>query len=433
MAHTVFIENAQRALTRERAPRVAVAIAYSVGALSIATALGAFALDLVAVGQPDNAHSADPSGLIISVTFAAAGAVVASRQSANPIGWLFLLSATVGAFGAASSDYLNREIVARGSAFAVPPMLRSFDEWAWVPGIVPVVAFVPMFFPNGRLLSTRWRPMPILAMFGSVAMIAAIAVSPTGDRNGATLGGPNPYAIDAFWVQPLLIAGFGLLLLAILLAIASLLLRLRRATPTERQQLKVLFYAAIIWPTALVGTALTGSIPFTSVAPLTPVFQALAVFGIVAIPVAVAIAILRYRLYDIDVLIRRTLIYGTLSVVLLVAYVTGLGLIQVALSPLTSGNGLAVAVSTLAVVALFQPVRGRIQSSVDRRFYRRKYDAVRTLDSFATRLREEIDLEALRDELIDAAGETVQPAHASLWLRDSRVPAFAGATRTRPG
>jgi len=125
-------------------------------------------------------------------------------------------------------------------------------------------------------------------------------------------------------------------------------------------------------------------------------------------------------LYDIDVLIRRTLTYAALSALLFVAYVTGVALIQFVFSPVTSGNGLAVAISTLAVVALFQPLRRRIQSSFDRRFYRRRYDAVRTLDSFAVRLRDEIDLDALRAELITAVGATVQPTHASLWLRGTR-------------
>ena len=178
----------------------------------------------------------------------------------------------------------------------------------------------------------------------------------------------------------------------------------------ERQQLKVFFYAAIVYPAFFVLGALTGWEPFDQ----------LAVLGVVAMPIAVAIAILRYRLYDIDVLIRRTVTYALLSVVLLVSYVTGVTLVQFALSPLTAGNGLAVAISTLVVVAVFQPLRRRVQSVVDRRFYRRRYDAVRTLDTFALRLGDEIDLDALRAELIRAVGDTVQPTHASLWLRGTR-------------
>jgi hypothetical protein len=245
---------------------------------------------------------------------------------------------------------------------------------------------------------------------GAVAIATAIALSPTDES--AAFAGPNPYAIDAPWVGSLFVIGFALLLVAMVLAVASLLVRMRRGTLTERQQLKVFFSAAILYPACVVPGALTGS----------DVFKQLAVVGVVAIPVAVTIAILRYRLYDIDVLIRRTLIYAILSAVLLAAYAAGVGLIQFALSPVTSGNGFAVAISTLAVVALFQPVRRRIRSSVDRRFYRRKYDAALTLDTFAVRLRDEIDLDALRDELIGAVGETLQPTHASLWLRGARWP-----------
>jgi hypothetical protein len=342
------------------------------------------------------------------------GALIASHRTANPIGWLLLFSAAFGAVVSGSSEYLRREILAEGTTLGSPALLRSLSQWGWIPLVVPVVAFVPMFFPDGRLLSARWRPMPILALVGATAMAAAIALSPWTD---ATLpsAGPNPYAVDAPWVGPLLIIGFALLLSAIVLAVASLVMRMRRGTPIERQQLKVFFYAAIPWPVAIVTGPLTGSAPW-----LEPVQQLFAQIGMFAVPVAVAIAILRYRLYDIDVLIRRTLIYATLSAVLLAAYLSGVALVQLALSPVTSGNGLAVAISTLTVVALFQPLRRRIQAAVDRRFYRRRYDAVRTLDGFAVRLRDEIDLDALRGELLGAVGETLQPAHASLWLRDAR-------------
>jgi len=162
----------------------------------------------------------------------------------------------------------------------------------------------------------------------------------------------------------------------------------------------------------------------TAVTPVLPRLGGLGPLVCVAaidlIPISVAIAILRYRLYDIDILIRRTLTCAVLSAVLLAAYVTGVALIQFMFSPVTSGNGVAVAVSTLTVVALFQPLRHRIQSSFDRRFYRRRYDAVRTLDTFAVRLRDEIDLDSLRAELVHVVYESVQPDHASIWLRKAR-------------
>ena len=425
MAHTPFMAKARPAARGTRAQPLAgrAALAYAIGALSVATTLYALVRQRVELGWPDDGYGVDPFQVLMVITFAAAGALIASRRPANPIGWLFLFSAAFGAIGAASSVYLRRELVVDGAALSARGVLRSLYEWGWVPFIVPVVAFVPMFFPDGRLLSTRWRPMPALGLVGAVLIAAAITLSPTdatgklGSPGSSAFADPNPYAIDAPWVGSMLVVGFALLLVAMVLAVASLLVRMRRGTPTERQQLKVFFSAAILYPASVVPGVLTGSFLGSY---LGSFLQLLALLGIVAVPVAVTIAILRYRLYDIDVLIRRTLIYAILSAVLLAAYAAGVGLIQFALSPVTSGNGFAVAISTLAVVALFQPVRRRIQSSVDRRFYRRKYDAALTLDGFAVRLRHEIDLDALRDELIRAVGETLQPAHASLWLRGTR-------------
>jgi hypothetical protein len=198
-----------------------------------------------------------------------------------------------------------------------------------------------------------------------------------------------------------------------LIPVAAVVARFRTAAGRERQQLKWFAYTSSILISFFVATVLVPV--FSYLAGLGPLVIVLAMD---LIPISVAIAIMRYRLYDIDVLIRRTLTYTVLSVVLFVAYVTGVALTQLVFSPVTSGNGLAVAISTLAVVALFQPLRRRIRSSVERRFYRRRYDAVRTLDSFAVRLRDEIDLDALQAELITAVGATVQPTHASLWLRD---------------
>lgn len=380
-------------------------LAYLIGALSVVSMLYVFVLQSLD-GRPDG------SLVVVVSTYAAMGALIASHRPANPIGWLFLFSAAFGAVISSSSEYLRHEILAVGTTVGAPALLRSLSQWGWVPLVVPVVAFVPMFFPDGRLLSARWRAMPILALVGATAMALAIAVSPWTDESSPSAG-PNPYAIDAPWVVPLLIIGFALLLSAIVLAVASLVLRMRGGTRIERQQLKVFFYAAVPWPAAIVIGPLTGLAPWLGL-----VQQLMGSIGMLAVPMAVAIAILRYRLYDIDVLIRRTLIYATLSAVLLLAYASAVALVQFALSPVTSGNGLAVAISTLAVVALFQPLRRRIQAAVDQRFYRRRYDAARTLDGFAVRLRDEIDLDALRGELLGAVGETLQPAHASLWLRD---------------
>ena len=183
----------------------------------------------------------------------------------------------------------------------------------------------------------------------------------------------------------------------------------------ERQQLKWVGAAALLLGLDLIAVMLLAT--FGAIPESGGVTFVLLALGIALLPVAVGIAILRYRLYDIDVLIRRTLVYAAVSAVLLAAYVGGVALFESLLAPFTAGNGIAVAISTLAVVALFQPVRRRIQSAVDQRFFRAKYDAERTLDAFAARLRDEVDLEAVRADLLDAVYETIQPAHASVWLR----------------
>ena len=196
----------------------------------------------------------------------------------------------------------------------------------------------------------------------------------------------------------------------VLIGPLSLFIRYRRSSAVEREQIKWLAYSGTL---AFVLLVLSNVIPGDLGNWLWPL-------GLVALgtmPIAIAVAILRYRLYDIDVLIRRTLVYGAVSTVLLAAYVGGVAVFETLLAPFTAGNGIAVAISTLAVVALFQPVRRRIQSAVDQRFFRATYDAERTLDAFSVRLRDEVDLEAVRGDLLDAVYETIQPAYASVWLR----------------
>jgi hypothetical protein len=210
----------------------------------------------------------------------------------------------------------------------------------------------------------------------------------------------------------------------ILLCAASLVARYRQARGPERQQLKWFFYAfllsiAILNIGTIGGALLVGGDPNAArEAPLYVLYwSVLWPATIITIPISIGIAILRHRLYDIDLIINRTLVYGALTAILAAAYVGAIAVLHVVLQPFTQGSQLAVAASTLAVAALFQPLRGRIQRAVDRRFYRSRYDAERTVDRFAGRLRDELDLAALSAELIGVVGETVRPARAGLWLR----------------
>jgi hypothetical protein len=260
--------------------------------------------------------------------------------------------------------------------------------------------FLMFLFPDGRFLSPRWRRVGL----GTTSLLAFVVFgffSPTSSDPNL----PPPIALPLPEDVVNIVLGVGVLIFAASLILGGIcvVLRYRRSRGVERQQMKWMVYACALCLASAPTLAFGTFFPFLLAASL--------------LPVAAAIAILRYRLYDIDVLVRRTLIYAAVSAVLLGAYVAGVATLQALLAPFTSGNGIAVAVSTLAVVALFQPVRRRIQAGVDRRFYRSKYDADHTLDAFAARLREQVDLAALERELLAVIGDTIQPSHVSVWLR----------------
>jgi hypothetical protein len=271
-----------------------------------------------------------------------------------------------------------------------------------------------LLFPDGHLPSRRWRPALWLAVAGIVAFVVGTGFgAPTiGDSNV-----PNPFAVPGSLGEVLgaLQEAFPLVIVAALVALVSVVVRFRRSRGIEREQVKWVLYAA-----ALVGVGLVAQLPIFMVMPpdaAANASNAVATSAFACVPVAIGIAILRYRLYDIDVLIRRTLVYGATSGAIAFAFFGGIVVLQAVLRPITSGSELAVAISTLASFALFQPVRGHIQRAVDRRFYRAKYDAEHTVDAFAARLRDDVDLDSLQGELLEAVTETLQPAHASVWIR----------------
>jgi hypothetical protein len=242
------------------------------------------------------------------------------------------------------------------------------------------------------------------------------------DGQGAPPTVVNPHAIDGA-VGALLgyVYSSPLTYVVYLIPVAAVLARFRTATGNERQQLKWFAYTSSI---AMLIFVVAGIVPlFSYLAGLGPL---VAVIAMDLIPVSVAIAILRYRLYDIDLLINRTLVYAVTTGTIALTFFAGIVVLQALLRPFTNGSEVAVAVATLVSFALFQPIRSRVQDGVDRRFYRSRYDATRTLDAFSVRLRGEVDLDAVRAGLIDAVHGTVQPTHASVWLRG------AGYERARP-
>ncbi len=359
--------------------------------------------------------------VFMQLSLGVVGAAVAWRQPRNPIGWLLPTGGLASSVEFMAAGYMTYGLLSEGG-LPWADVVSWF--WSWGATFVGLCVVPVLFlFPDGHLRSRRARVGIVMGVLATVAI--AVVISP---RAGPMLGvrfAENPFGwreggrlLDLALVIP-----FALGLSSFALGASELRTRYRSANDLERQQLKWLFGGVALWAaTYTIATPAIFSDAFgIAVEPVVPYLGRIgAAVGFSIVPVVIGIAILRYRLYEIDVLIRRTLTYAVLSATLFVAYVTGVALIQFVFSPVTSGNGLAVAISTLAVVALFQPLRHRIQSSVDRRFYRRRYDAVRTLDSFAVRLRDEIDLDALRAELITAVGATVQPTHASLWLRGTR-------------
>jgi hypothetical protein len=301
------------------------------------------------------------------------------------------------------------------------------QTWLWAPGVALVIIFMPLFFPDGRLLSPRWRPVLWLAVSYSVVVAVFTAFTPgeVSDVSGVT----NPLGIEALRpalgaIDAIMVWSFPVVIFS---SVASLVVRFRRSRGEERQQMKWLTYAV----TAMLGMILlTNSLDDES--SLYAVVDNLTALVFASMPVAVGIAVLRYHLYDIDLLINRTLVYGSLTAVLVLVYVGGVVLLQSVFRALTGQESqLAVVASTLAIAALFNPLRHRLQSFIDRRFYRRRYDAAQTLETFGARLREETDLDALSEDLLGVVRETIQPAHVSLWLTPVRGSPIGRTEGTR--
>jgi hypothetical protein len=275
---------------------------------------------------------------------------------------------------------------------------------------VLVLVYLPLLFPDGRLPSRRWLPFALLMGILTLSVVILGALTDTLTGQDVDYRIENPIGVEGLApVESLpVFEVIGILLgIGLVGALVAVVVRFRRARGIERQQMKWFLYAAALIPTFLVLDRLPNIIDSV-------------VLGLVVLaqPTAIGIAVLRYRLYDIDVVINRTLVYGALTASLVLIYLSGVVALQYVFRVLTGGESqFAVVVSTLAIAALFTPLRRRLQGFIDRRFYRRKYDAYRTLDEFGSRLREETDLDALSDHLVEVVRETMQPAHVSLWMR----------------
>jgi len=391
------------AVKRQAVVWAAWATCMLVAALTVAAIVVDF---LPGQSQPLSLRVQDWSFTAAAVPFAAVGALIVVHRSGNRLGGLLLVGAL-----AMGVEKLAQELVQYGVRHpgAVPALewIGWVSNWAWVPAI-SMILLVPVLFPDGQPLSPGWRPLVWTIVAGALVTLLGSALIP-GITDAPSLRSPLGLsgAAGARLEQALLQLFVGLPVVAVAAA-ASLIVRFRRARGVERQQLKWLAYAGGVLMIA----------PVVSDSWLGGWASAAVNLAQLAIPAAIGVAILRYRLYDIDRLINRTLVYGLLTAMLAAVYAA----VVLALGQLFGGIGTkppswAVAGATLAVAALFQPARRRIQQAVDRRFNRRKYDAAQTVEAFAARLRDEVDLDALAVELLAVVDQTVQPAKASLWLR----------------
>jgi hypothetical protein len=289
-----------------------------------------------------------------------------------------------------------------------------YASWSWTVWLYVPTTFLLLLFPDGRLPSPRWRPVGWCAALGVISFVAgyALKAGPLDEFPRIT----NPYGVDSPILGAVTIAGAILASASMVASAVSLIVRMRRAGWAQRQQIKWLAYG---------GALVVGAVFVSSVISIwsEDLGISLIIISLLGVPVFTGIAIVRHRLYDIDLLINRTLVYGSLTAMLVALYLGGVVELQRLLSPVVGdSNGLATVASTLAIAALFNPLRRRVQAFVDRRFYRRKYDARKTLEAFSVELRDETDLDALSNDLVGVASSTMQPAHVSLWLRPDAEP-----------
>jgi hypothetical protein len=360
----------------------------------------------------------------VFLVFPLVGVLIASRHPGNPIGWVILADGLLWMLSGALDYYAVYGVASPGSV-PLPMMVAGINNWLWLPAAGLLGTFVFLLFPDGRLPTRRWRPVAWLS--GAVITLGSVGVALSPGQLANLGGARNPFGLEGYtWLFSGMLAFLLLLPLCMVLSAVSLVLRFRRSRGEQRQQIKWIAFAA-----SLVGLlyliAMATSLLYPSEAWFQPgsrwwldLLAYAALFSFTLVPTAVGVAILRYRLYDIDLIINRTIVYGSLTVTLVSLYLGGVVVTQTLFRALTGQQQqpqLAIVVSTLAIAALFNPLRRRIQSFIDRRFYRKKYDAARVLEAFSARLRDETDLDRLEGDVVAVVRETVQPEHASVWVR----------------
>jgi hypothetical protein len=408
----------------------------------LCVALISFALLFYFLASPTPATDTPPTLTalfrILSLAFPTVGALVASRRPENPIGWIFCGTGLLTGVQAFASGYADYARLGHTGSLPGGEFMAWISSWVGIPVVSLAGALLILLFPNGKLLSRNWRTVVWMVACGSALLTLGAALGPgplsfqpTFDNPlglGGAIGKLGPTESSPLFDQPSFArpagteltaegvagklgrVGIFIILVSWLFAVAAMIMRMDQARGAERQQLKWFVYSVAVLVIGFLAAFL--GFGLHSVA----WFLGIAAFNF--LPVAAGIAILRYRLYDIDFLINRTLVYSALTAALALVYVGSIVLLQGLFRALTGETSqLAVVASTLAIAALFVPLRRRVQAFIDRRFYRRKYDVAKTLQGFNTKLRDDVDLDSVADDLVEVVKETMQPTHVSLWLR----------------
>lgn len=380
----------------------------------ILTSLATFVL-LVIIAGPTTVDLGrnGMAGLVLGFTYPIIGWLVASRRPDHPIGWILLVVGLSQGLNAYVGAYATYGLIAVPGSLPLADVASWVSTLAWSPGFLGLILLV-LVFPDGRLPTPRWRPVVWLLAVGMLAL-APLSIADWPYRGSGLLEGAGPdLSLDPFLsaADTLQNAGFVLVMVAAVAALASVLVRYRRSRGTERQQVRWFAWAA---------AGEVGALILISILQLpTPAAALVSILALPLVPIAVGVAILRYRLYEIDRIISRTIGYGLVTGVLVAAYAALTLLLSGPFGAITGGGPLAVALSTLAVAALFQPLRRRIQRVVDRRFDRARYDGERTSAAFGGRLRDEVDLSTVTADLDATVRRVLAPDDVTVWLRGSR-------------